>query len=408
MRILHTSDWHLGGTLEGVSREGDHAAFLSWLAETIEREQIDVLVIAGDVFDQAHPSSEAQRLYYRFLRRLSGGALSKVVVVGGNHDSAARLDAPRELLETLDVHVVGGVSLEDRERCFCPIQGKTGGVELVALAVPFVHEYRLGVRTALASTEEIRAAFTDRFRDFYRELVDEAQVRFEGAPIIATGHLTCGAYEAGDFPVDVHMVGSIGGLPSSIFDERLQYVALGHIHRSYRIGESRAYYSGSPITLSLQEARTARSVRIVEVGEATRPEDVRRLEVPCFRDVLELAGPLEEVAERLRAMTWDHALAPLIYARVEVERYTQKADERIRAALLAHGERAPILAQLRQQIVRDDAPAVSSAPVKSLRELSPEEVFTRLCAEENVPVDAPLLNAFRALLANDDDERGVA
>lgn len=408
MRLLHTSDWHLGASLEGVSRDADHAAFLDWLAQTLERETVDVLVVAGDVFDQAHPSSEAQRLYYGFLKRICGRAVRKVVVVGGNHDSAARLDAPREVLAALDVHVVGGLHDDASwERCLCPIPDPRGGTGAVILAVPFVHEYRLGVRTALASPPELAQAFRESFQRFYRERVDEARAKHDGAPVIATGHLTCDGYEKGDFPVDVHRVGTIGGLPAEIFDERLQYVALGHIHRSYRVGQSRAYYSGSPIALSLKEAVTPRRVRIVDTAAAPdAAASVRTVDVPSARRLIELSGSLEAVEAQLSGLEWETALAPIVYARVQVDRFRASVEESLRQCVLAKGERAPNLVQVRQELLlAADAP--EAPPVASLKDLSPEEVFRRLCQDRKEPVDEPLLDAFRSLLGGE-RERGAA
>ncbi|HQP35447.1 MAG TPA: exonuclease subunit SbcD, partial [Polyangiaceae bacterium] len=231
-RILHTSDWHLGATLEGASRDEEHERFLAWLETTLANERVEVLVIAGDVFDQSQPSAEAQRMYYRFLHRVGlGGLVRKVVVVGGNHDSASRLDAPAELLAGLDVHVVGGLQADPStwDRCLCPLRNQRGEIDAVVAAVPFVHEYRLGVRTVLREPAEVRASFRQEFSKLYRELTDRALTMSNGAPVIATGHLACTAQgaslEKGDTPFEVHMIGLIGALDPSIFDPRIAYVA---------------------------------------------------------------------------------------------------------------------------------------------------------------------------------------
>lgn len=411
MRILHTSDWHLGASLEGVSRDPDHRLFLNWLAETIERESVDVLVIAGDVFDQAHPSAEAQRLYFQFLHRLRGGRLRKVVIVGGNHDSASRLDAPGEILDALDVHVVGGLLADEEtwDRCLCPIPGRTGGIDAVVLAVPFVHEFRLGVRTTLTAPAEMLQAFRSRFGAFYSRLVEKAVALHDAAPIIATGHLTCVGVEKGDCPADIHMVGTIGGLPADIFDPRLQYVALGHIHRSYRVGDSRAYYSGTPIALSLKEAQLSRTVRCVDLSEdPTGAATVRKVEVPSFRTVMQLAGTPAEVAGQLRALRCDgQPLPPIVYARVFVDRYNVSVEDELRKAALAHGADGPLLVQIRQElsVAPGDVHSLVSA-AGGLRDRSPEEVFRRLCQVRQEPCDEPLVNAFRSLLS-EEQERGV-
>ncbi len=412
MRILHTSDWHLGASLEGISRDRDHALFLDWLEKAIVEHDVDVLVIAGDVFDHAHPSAEAQRLYYRFLRRLQDGRLKKAVVVGGNHDSPSRLDAPREVLESLDVHVVGGLLADEDtwDRCICPIRLDGSAVDAVVLAVPFVHEYRLGIRPTLTSGMELGKQLRDRFTEFYRTLVDRAQALYEGAPVIATGHLACAGAEKGDAPADIHMVGTIGELPSEIFDPRLQYVALGHIHRAYRVGNSRAWYSGSPIPLTLKEAKTARGVKLVELASApTEAATVKTLEVPFHRHVVELAGSDAEIAEQLRELKWNTPLPPIVYARVFVDHYRASIEESIRQASLAHGAEGPHLVQVRQELLRPPESVAATMPTVRLDDLTPEEVFVRLCQEREVPADEALMTAFRSLLSDaDEDERGVA
>ncbi len=107
MRVLHTSDWHIGRTLYGRERYGEFEAFLDWLVVLVEEENIDVLLVAGDVFDNSTPGNHAQELYYRFLCRVAASSNRHVVVTAGNHDSPSFLNAPRELLKCLNVHVVG-------------------------------------------------------------------------------------------------------------------------------------------------------------------------------------------------------------------------------------------------------------------------------------------------------------
>ena len=110
MKILHTSDWHLGRTLYGRRRYEEFAAFLEWLAQVIEGQGIEALLVAGDVFDTSTPGNRAQELYYRFLCRVAASCCRHVVVIAGNHDSPTFLAAPKELLRALDIHVVGMMS----------------------------------------------------------------------------------------------------------------------------------------------------------------------------------------------------------------------------------------------------------------------------------------------------------
>lgn len=305
MRVMHTSDWHLGASLSGVGREEDHAWFLDWLLSSLDEHGPDVLIVAGDVFDQAHPVADAQRLYFDFLARVRAH-VRDVIVVGGNHDSPSRLDAPRSLLAALGIHVIGGLQADESTwaRCVCPMRGAGGRVEGVVLAVPFVHECRLGVRTAGLDEAAIRASFRDRFTAFYRDLTDRALRAGDGAPIVATGHLACVGAARDDAPYEIHMAGATGGLPPDIFDDRLGYVALGHFHRGYRVGNRPAWYSGTPVALTPAEDRTPRSFLLADLHPGT-DAIVTTVPVPRLRHVVHLRGAFDDVAARLRGMTWD-------------------------------------------------------------------------------------------------------
>lgn len=414
MRLLHTSDWHLGAHLEAVSREPDHARFLDWLLATVEDRAIDALIVAGDVFDLAQPSAEAQRLYYRFLARAADTSLAKVVIVGGNHDSAARLDAPQRLLDTLDIHVVGGLGADTAgwDRCLCPIT-RDGEVLGAVCAVPFVHEYRLGVRTTRGEADEVRAAIRKAFRRLYKALADRAEARWPGVPLVATGHLTAGSARDDDYFVQIHQAQRVGALPASTFDRRFDYIALGHIHRMYGLDHRAAWYCGSPIPLRLPEAAEPRHVIEVELTPGV-PARVTPLEIPTIRELITLEGDLDDVTARLPALTSAAPLPPLVYARVHVSRYDAQVPTRLQRALEAHPAAAdarPILVNLRQIAQTPDehtAPA-SICGVGPLRDLDPEAVFRRLCASREVTPDDALIAAFRSLIsAGDGDGDGAA
>ena len=186
MKILHTSDWHLGISFEGISREEDHHFFLNWLIKTLNEKQIDLLIIAGDIFDQPQPSAEAQKIYFQFLFQVAKQTkIKKVIILGGNHDSPTRLDAPSELLKLLDVFIVGGIQsdLNSLSRYLCPIYNNENKIELVVAVVPFVHEYRLGVRTFLQSEKEIQISFKEKITEFYFNLANAAELLADGAQV---------------------------------------------------------------------------------------------------------------------------------------------------------------------------------------------------------------------------------
>ena len=401
MRILHTSDWHLGSSLAGASREEDHERFLAWLLRAVDELGVDALVVAGDVFDQAQPTADAQRAYYGFLAGLRGTGVRSVVIVGGNHDSPSRLDAPRELLRAFDVHVVGGMPIDEdaRERCVVPL-ARDGRIEAVVAAVPYVHEFRLGVRTAMADEATIRKSFHERFQSLYHGLADRCEAAGSGAPILATGHMACAGWEKGDSPTEIHMVGSLGGLPADVFDPRFAYVALGHVHRMMPVAGSSAWYCGSPVPLCLKESATARRLLLVDVTGTDRPV-VTPIEVPVARHVVEIKGPVADVADRLRTLSWDTPLPPLVMAVIEVESYRTGVEMDLQRAIEARGDAGPKLVLATQERIGADAGATGDGDMAAgppLRDLGPEDVFRRLCLARGETLDDRLLARFRSLV----------
>jgi exonuclease SbcD len=397
MRMLHTSDWHLGAFLEEVSREADHRQFLDWLVATIQEERIELLLVAGDVFDSATPSAEAQALYYRFLHRLQGTGLRQAVVVGGNHDSPSRLDAPRDLLDAFGVHVVGGLAgAQDLDRCLCPVPDPDGQVRLVVLAVPFVHEWRLGYRSAEGEPQAQLEQLGAPFRQLYADLADRAQARWPGVPLIATGHLAVAGSEKDDAPQEIHLIGSLGGLPTGIFDPRFAYVALGHIHRSYPVGGTRAWYSGTPLAMNAREGRSPRRVNLLELAPDGTVAVTPRI-IPGTRQVMVCAGPLDTVRAQLAALAWTEPLPPLVRAEVWVEAQQVGVEEELR--LLVEGlEPRPVLVAIQQTRVREGVDGVPEPVPQRLDQLTPRDVFRMLC-EARGESHAELAAAFETLLA---------
>ncbi|MFT7581865.1 MAG: exonuclease SbcD, partial [Myxococcota bacterium] len=313
MRLLHTSDWHLGATLHGVSCDPDHRRFIQWLVETLDSESIDVVVVVGNIFDLAQPSAEAQSLFYEFLALASATRVRRIVVVGGNHDSATRLDATRPVMEALKIHIVGGLSADEAswEQALCPVHNSDGALLGVVAAVPYVHEFRLGVRTTSGDVRGMAEATRRGFKHLYTTLADGAAARFPDVPLVATGHLTCSGAGDDDYGTPIHQVASIGGLPPEVFDPRFDYVALGHVHRSFQVGPGPVWYSGSPIPLKLHDMAAPRRVLLVEVATSTETR-VSPLEVPVFRELLAVEGDADSVAERIATVQSPAPFGPLI------------------------------------------------------------------------------------------------
>jgi exonuclease SbcD len=271
--------------------------------------------------------------------------------------------------------------------------------------VPYVHEYRLGIRTTELDAAAIRSEFAAAFARLYRELASHAQGRFPAAPLVATGHLTLGLDATrADYPQEIHQVGTIEGLPVDLLDPRIRYAALGHIHRCYPVRRPSAWYSGSPIAYSLTETRQPRRVLLVDL-DAEPAVAVTPIEVPHDREMVEIVGSPAEVEAALGALAWSTRLPPLVHVTVVSPVAEPGLPRRLHEALAGHdAQRRPVLVEVRQQ-----SPACEgrATPVcgPSLEELEPSEVFARLCDAEQLEGDTRArLEAAFATLASASDE----
>ena len=168
MKIIHTSDWHLGQRLLFNERGDEQQLALQWLYETILQEQADALILAGDVFDNGNPPHPARKLYYNFLTNLLNTSCRHIVIIGGNHDSPGMLDAPRELLEYLNIRVVGAASENLEQDCLL-LQNTVGELEAVVAAIPFLRDRDLSPSVSGESTldriQRIQAGIRQRYQD---------------------------------------------------------------------------------------------------------------------------------------------------------------------------------------------------------------------------------------------------
>lgn len=323
MKILHTSDWHLGHLLCGQKRTAEFTAFLNWLTEVIARERIEVLVVAGDLFDTTTPSHQVQSLYYAFLGQAMRAGCRHVVIVAGNHDSPSLVDAPRALLDQLDIHVVGAVprrapktraesdvtatevgsesaiAFEDE---VLVLDGARGRPQLIVCAVPYLKER--DVRTALSGEGEIERTqqVLDGIRTHYARVCEIAEARRQALsadiPILATGHLFTSGGVADNGERDL-LVGSLLQVDAeATFPASIDYLALGHLHAPQLVGGRQAWrYSGSPLPMGFADAQQHKSVCIVEF--AGRVPNIQKLKVPFFQELRRISGRWEEIAETL-------------------------------------------------------------------------------------------------------------
>lgn len=392
MKILHTSDWHLGRPLYGRKRYDEFTAFLDWLAATIEQEQVNALIVAGDVFDNTTPSNRAQELYYGFLYRISQLACCRhVIIVAGNHDSPSFLDAPKPLLKVLNVHVVGDLPADPADEVII-LRDAQGEPEAIVCAVPYLHDRDLRTVEAGESIEAKNAKLAEGIRQHYDTVCQIAEPlrREAGAiPIIATGHLFTagGATVEGDGVRELY-VGSLAHVEAGIFPPAIDYLALGHLHVPQQVGSTPTRrYSGSPIPMGYGEARQQKIVLLAEF--TGRQTTVQELPVPCFQKLERIQGSLESILDQIAALRRATSIAWL-----EVE-YTGTAPvpdlrEQIDAAL--QDSRMECHRIRNQQVTAQALTSISAS--ETLDELDPSEVFDRcLDASQITEAERPELVA---------------
>lgn len=397
MRVLHTSDWHLGKRLEQCERTEEHQHFLDWLIQTIREQQIDLLVIAGDIFDTGSPSNTALKQYYDFLWAMRATNCRDIVVIGGNHDSVSTLNAPKALLRYFNVHVVGGATADIRDEIL-PIAGEDGQLQLVVCAVPFLRDRDIRLSVPGETLAEQEARLKQGICAHYQQLCAHIrEYKSQGLPVLATGHLFAAGGSVSESEKEIH-VGNLGQIAGDQFPGEFDYVALGHLHRP-QIVNQRAHirYSGSPIPLSFSEVEDKKIILVLEFagGKLSRLEEV---EIPVCRKLVRFRGPLEKIRQRL--LTFDNGDYPYpawVEVQVETETYIHDLDQQLQQVLAGKNH----LQFFSRQTRLAPAPALDKQmdTLQSLEELAPRQVFEKKCtsvyADEDV---SDLLQAFDELL----------
>lgn len=315
MKILHTSDWHIGRLLYGRKRYDEFSAFLKWLLALIESENVDILLVSGDVFDTTTPSNRSQALYYKFLRKVSRTCCRHVVIIAGNHDSPSFLNAPRELLLAINIHVRGSIT-ENPEDEVIVLKGPSNIPEAIIVAVPYLRDRDIRFATIGERLEDKSVKLVKGVQNHYAEvchIAREQQKKCDHIPIIGMGHLfTTGGKTIDDDGVRELYVGSLAHVGKEIFPEDMDYLALGHLHIPQRVGKTEHIrYAGSPIPMGYGEAKQEKSVVIVEFKTAknknshdkTDPLDITQHTIPCFQALERISGSTDDILQRISELT---------------------------------------------------------------------------------------------------------
>lgn len=412
MKILHTSDWHIGKTLYGRKRYDEFEAFFIWLTKTIEQEQIDVLLIAGDIFDTSTPGNRAQQLYYRFLHRIAASPCRHVVIIAGNHDSPSFLSAPRELLRALDVHVTGSLSGNPADEVLI-LHNTTGEAELIVCAIPHLRDRDIRLAEAGESIQDKSRKLIEGIRDHYIAVTDQARLQratlSPAIPIIAMGHLFVAGGQTieGDGVRELY-VGSLAHVPAGIFPTDIDYLALGHLHVPQCInGSPTMRYSGSPLPIGFGEASQEKSVCLVEFNRSgsITPPDVRLIRIPVFQPLERIRGNWKEITGRISRLIAEHSRAWLEIVYEDDEMMTDLPGQ-LQSAI--EGSSLEILRIKNNRIISQILDQAGEG--ETLEELSVHEVFEHCLSAHAIPAEQQigLKLAYQEILTSLNEEDGRA
>ncbi|KJG29329.1 exonuclease sbcCD subunit D [Photobacterium angustum] len=409
MKIIHTSDWHLGHQLHGYNRDYEHQAFLDWLADELEAQQADALLVAGDIFDTANPPASAWRMLYRFLAKVSKALPNlDVVMIGGNHDSPSKLDAPHELLKAFDLHMVGGIHrLEDGtldvKRMLVPITNKDKQTAAYVLAVPFLRSADLRTDHLDENEDRLIKGVEVLYSDMTqaaRELLAPEQA------MIGMGHAYMASGQLSEMSERRVLGGNQHALPASIFADDMSYVALGHLHLAQKVAKKEhVRYSGSPIPLSMSERNYPHQILAVEF-DGSNVKAIEEIIIPRCVDMLKVPAkptPLDEVLAALKALPDDELpreQQPFLEVHVLLDKPQALLREKVLQALEGKSVRLAKITPHYSHCEQQD-----SLQHRRLSEVSPQQVFALSWNKkfDGEPTEA-MAEAFETLLTQVEEQ----
>ena len=380
MRFLHTSDWHLGQNFMGKSRLAEHQAFFAWLLQQVVEQQIQAVIVAGDVFDTGAPPSYARELYNQLIIDLRG-LNCQLVVLAGNHDSVAVLNESKGLVAQLSTSVITQPQQPLSEQLI--LLGQAQPFALLA-AIPFLRARDMVTSQAGESSTDKKRSLQQAISDHYQQLFKQAQDYLAEQqlqlPIILTGHLTTLGASISESVRDIY-VGNLQSFPSDAFPPA-DYIALGHIHRPQLVaGQQHVRYSGSPIPLSFDELATPKQVLLVEC-QADQVSSITPLAVPNFQPLARIAGSLPEIKQQLQAFAGQSVTTWL-----EIEVQQDDYLESLHSTIQALCDELPVeVLRLKRQ--RQSAVSLTATDhQESLAELTVEQVFARRLDQEQLAAE---------------------
>jgi DNA repair protein SbcD/Mre11 len=393
MKIIHTSDWHLGQRFYDNDRFEEHELFLRFLLDIIKQENAELIIIAGDIFDTANPSREAERIYYDFLRSLAELKICQALIIGGNHDSAPHLDAPKRLLSAFNIHVTGAMPNQRKESIYT--FKSNHGEEVCIAAIPYLRDRDVRKAVRGESFEDMEERAKAGIVQCYQEIAELiTEKNLNNMTVIGTGHLTMVGARISESERSIH-IGNLGSISVDQFPDCFDYIALGHMHRAQKVGNcEHIRYSGSPVPLSFGEADIKKELRLLEIKGTNILQ--KSIPVPVFRRLLRFSGDTDALRKQIENMEIkENELCPWIELTVNCRELAGVINDELRELAAEKGAevlKTTIESSLRTVVHQESEPT-------EIRELKPEQVFLKRMQryEEDVPAET-LIQCFRHLV----------
>jgi exonuclease SbcD len=382
MKILHTSDWHIGHKLYGRTRHQEHQAFLDWLLNCITTQRVETLIVAGDIFHSQTPSNQSLALYYAFLSRAASSCCRHVVVIGGNHDSPTLLNGPRELLHSLSIHVIGKAT-DDIEDELLILNDAKGTTELMVIAVPYLRDKDIRKSQWGESAGDKQLRMITGIKDHYAVLEEHAVAKQQllpmKVPIIATGHLFCqgGKTQQGDGVRELY-VGTLVQVGTDCFPNSIDYLALGHLHQAQRIGgQDNMRYCGAPLPMSFSERGSHKKVLIIDSDASCAVDEIS---IPCVQQLSQIRGDLPEIIKGLERYK-ESGKSIFLEIHYEGQTLIDDLQEQVYAAI--EGSELKVLRISNKRVY--DHILRHNTEIKTLEDLSPRQVFQQCLDLSEIP-----------------------
>lgn len=402
MKLLHTSDWHLGRSLYTKKRYPEFQAFLDWLLEQINHTQPELILVCGDVFDTTTPSNKAQEMYYQFLCQVAQSGCQHVVIIGGNHDSPTLLNAPKELLKQLQIHVIGNISGNYQDDVLV-LKNQAGETSAIICAIPYLRDRDIRVLAENELAEDKDKNFMQAIKDYYAKVCEYANLLRQQldypVPIIATGHLfVTGGKTLKDDGVRELYVGSLAQFGAADFPHSIDYLALGHLHVPQKIANQDNFrYCGSPLAMGFGEAKQQKIIIAADVS----PDRViiNEIAVPKFQRLERVSGDMNAIKLQLTNLMYENQS---IW--VEVDYTGNEIVTNLQTELhdIVMDSPVELIKIHNSQLLKQVLSSSQYEEGIELGDLNPQQVFDKCLTMNNIPVaqQQELIECFSQIMAD--------